>query len=108
MVVVWTLTWFAYLPFMTPAIPGALVLTWLVIARLSVRKQQQRRRTTTVVVAPSEVEWRDSRPNTHGVAFEVSESGNGQTIGSSNRVRREPCAGPTRPLAIRRSPTPLA
>jgi len=56
----------------------------------------------------SEVEWRDSRPNTHGVAFEVSESGNGQTIGSSNRVRREPCAGPTRPLAIRRSPTPLA
>ena len=41
--VVWTLTWFAYLPFMTPAIPGALVVAWLVIARLSVRKQQRRR-----------------------------------------------------------------
>ena len=54
-IVVWTLTWFAYLPFMTPAIPGALVVAWLVIARLSVRKQQQRRRTTTVV-APSAVE----------------------------------------------------
>ena len=38
--VVWTFTWFAYLPFMTPAIPGALVVAWLVIARLSVRKQQ--------------------------------------------------------------------
>jgi hypothetical protein len=45
--VVWTLTWFAYLPFMTPAIPGVLVVVWLVIARLSVRKQQQRRRATT-------------------------------------------------------------
>ena len=55
-IVVWTFTWFAYLPFMTPAIPGALVVAWLVIARLSVRKQQQRRRTTAVVVAPSEVE----------------------------------------------------
>ena len=54
-VMVWTLTWFAYLPFMTPAIPGALVLAWLVVARLSVRKQQQRRRTTRVV-APSLVE----------------------------------------------------
>ena len=48
-VVVWTLTWFAYLPFMTPAIPGALVVAWLVIARLSVRKQQTRRRVTTAV-----------------------------------------------------------
>ena len=55
-IVVWTLTWFAYLPFMTPAIPGALVVAWLVIARLSVRKRQQRRRTTTVVVAPPAVE----------------------------------------------------
>ena len=54
-IVVWTLTWFAYLPFMTPSIPGALVVAWLVIARLSVRKQQQRRRTTTVV-APTAVE----------------------------------------------------
>ena len=54
-IVVWTLTWFAYLPYMTPAIPGALVVAWLVVARLSVRKQQQRRRTTRVV-APSVVE----------------------------------------------------
>ena len=46
--VVWTLTWFAYLPFMTPAIPGALVVAWLVIARLSVRKQQRRRVRTVV------------------------------------------------------------
>ena len=44
--VVWTLTWFAYLPFMTPAIPGALVVGWLVIARLSVRRQQRARRGT--------------------------------------------------------------
>src|SRR3954447_23306759 len=41
---------------MTPAIPGALVVAWLVIARLSVRKAQQRRRPATVVVAPAEVE----------------------------------------------------
>ena len=52
-IVVWMFTWFAYLPFMTPAIPGALVVAWLVIARLSVRKQQQRRRTTRVVAEPA-------------------------------------------------------
>jgi hypothetical protein len=51
-VVVWTLTWFAYLPFMTPALPGALVVAWLVIARLSVRKQQRRR---AAIVVPSAV-----------------------------------------------------
>src|SRR4051812_35062300 len=59
-VVVWTFTWFAYLPFMTPVIPGALVVAWLVIARLSVRKQQLRRRTTRVV-APSVVEPQPAR-----------------------------------------------
>jgi hypothetical protein len=41
--VVWGLTWFAYLPIWAPAAPGALVVAWLVIARLSVRKQQRRR-----------------------------------------------------------------
>jgi hypothetical protein len=50
--VVWTFTWFAYLPFMTPAIPGALVVAWLVVARLSVRKQQRRQ---AVIVVPSAV-----------------------------------------------------
>ena len=62
-IVVWTFTWFAYLPFMTPAIPGALVVAWLVIARLSVRKQQQRRRTTTIV-APTVVEQEPTRAST--------------------------------------------
>ena len=41
--VVWALTWFAYLPIWAPGVPGALVVAWLVIARLSVRKQQRRR-----------------------------------------------------------------
>ncbi len=50
--VVWTLTWFAYLPFMTPAIPGALVAAWLVLARLSVRNQQKRRRPSVVAASP--------------------------------------------------------
>jgi len=45
LVVVWALTWLAYLPIWAPAVPGALVVAWLVIARLSVRKQQRRRRT---------------------------------------------------------------
>jgi hypothetical protein len=35
---VWALTWFAYLPIWAPAVPGALVVGWLVLARLSVRK----------------------------------------------------------------------
>jgi hypothetical protein len=41
---VWGLTWFAYLPIWAPVVPGVLVVAWLVIARLSVRKQQRRRR----------------------------------------------------------------
>jgi hypothetical protein len=43
---VWTLTWFAYLPIWAPGVPGALVVAWLVVARLSVRRQQHRRRRT--------------------------------------------------------------
>ena len=43
---VWAFTWFAYLPIWAPAVPGALVVAWLVVARLSVRRQQARRRTT--------------------------------------------------------------
>ncbi len=52
LVVVWGLTWFAYLPIWAPGVPGALVVAWLVIARLSVRKQQRRRRTRPVESAP--------------------------------------------------------
>jgi hypothetical protein len=44
LVAVWALTWLAYLPIWAPAVPGALVVAWLVVARLSVRKQQRRRR----------------------------------------------------------------
>jgi hypothetical protein len=51
--VVWALTWFAYLPIWAPGVPGALVVAWLVIARLSVRKQQRRRKSRPVV-APVE------------------------------------------------------
>jgi len=40
---VWGFTWFAYLPSWAPAIPGALVVAWLVLARLSVRKASARR-----------------------------------------------------------------
>jgi type IV secretory pathway VirB3-like protein len=76
LVVVWTLTWFAYLPFMTPAIPAALVVAWLVVARLSVR--QQHRRTTTVVApsmvdrAPVEAEPAYSAPRASSVASSPS------------------------------------
>ena len=55
--VVYGLTWFAYLPYMTPALPGALVVGWLVLARLSVRKQQAHRRSLAAgatVVEPVE------------------------------------------------------
>jgi hypothetical protein len=48
LVVVWALTWFAYLPIWAPGVPGVLVVAWLVIARLSVRKQQLRRRVAPV------------------------------------------------------------
>ena len=41
LLVVWALTWLAYLPIWAPGVPGALVVAWLVIARLSVRKQQR-------------------------------------------------------------------
>jgi hypothetical protein len=44
LVAVWALTWFAYLPIWAPGVPGAMVVAWLVIARLSVRKQQRSRR----------------------------------------------------------------
>jgi hypothetical protein len=52
LVVVWGLTWFAYLPIWAPGVPGALVVAWLVVARLSVRKQQRRRPMSRVAVAP--------------------------------------------------------
>ena len=49
LLIVWSLTWFAYLPIWAPAVPGALVVAWLVIARLSVRTQQRARRTRPAV-----------------------------------------------------------
>jgi hypothetical protein len=54
--VVWGLTWFAYLPIWAPGVPAALVVAWLVVARLSVRKQQRRRR---VVPVDSSIEHDD-------------------------------------------------
>ena len=61
--VVWALTWFAYLPIWAPAVPGALVVAWLVIARLSVRKQQQRRRRAPApVVESTPIEERREMP----------------------------------------------
>ncbi len=50
---VWAITWFAYLPSWAPAVPSALVVVWLVVARLSVRRQQARRRRTAPVAARS-------------------------------------------------------
>jgi hypothetical protein len=50
--VVWGLTRFAYLPIWAPAVPGALVVAWLVVARLSVRSQQARRARAPAVAAP--------------------------------------------------------
>ncbi len=44
LVVVWGLTWFGRLPLLAPVVPGVLVVAWLVVARLSVRKQQHLRR----------------------------------------------------------------
>ena len=38
LLVVWAMTWLAYLPIWAPVLPGALVVAWLVLARLSVRK----------------------------------------------------------------------
>jgi hypothetical protein len=49
LVVVWTFTWFAYLPMWAPGVPGAMVVAWLVVARLSVRNQQRGRRSRPVV-----------------------------------------------------------
>jgi hypothetical protein len=56
--VVWALTWFAYLPIWAPVVPGALVVAWLVIARLSVRKQQRGRRVSRPVAESFPVEER--------------------------------------------------
>ena len=64
LLVVWGLTWFAYLPIWAPAVPGALVVAWLVIARLSVRKQQRSRRVSRPAApaqAGADVERQESR-----------------------------------------------
>ena len=56
LVVVWALTWLAYLPIWAPSVPGALVVAWLVVARLSVRKQQQTRRVARPLAIEEEIE----------------------------------------------------
>ncbi len=55
--VVWALTWYAYLPIWAPGVPGALVVAWLVVARLSVRKQQRRRRRTVAALVETAEEF---------------------------------------------------
>ncbi len=59
--VVWTLTWFAYLPIWAPAVPGALVVAWLVVARLSVRRQQRSRRAMVRPAVAPEIEVEEPR-----------------------------------------------
>ncbi len=59
LLVVWGLTWAAYLPIWAPGVPGALVVAWLVMARLSVRSQQQRRVARPATAAPVSI---DSAP----------------------------------------------
>jgi hypothetical protein len=56
--VVWTLDWFAMVPIWAPAVPGALVVGWLVLARLSARKLNVARRPVTRPVAEEVVETR--------------------------------------------------
>jgi hypothetical protein len=57
---VWALTWYAYLPIWAPGVPGALVVGWLVIARLSVRRQQRRRSRRPSAVEPVETTTRQA------------------------------------------------
>ncbi|GAB3994130.1 divisome protein SepX/GlpR [Nocardioides marmoraquaticus] len=55
--VTWALTWFAYLPAITPLWPSLAVVAWLVVARLSVvRMQRTRRSRPAPSVAASPVE----------------------------------------------------
>jgi hypothetical protein len=44
--IVWALTWFAYLPIWAPAVPGAVVVLFLVVARMSVRSMRDRSRSS--------------------------------------------------------------
>lgn len=48
---VWALTWFAYLPALTPLWPSLAVVGWLVVARLSVVRMQRARRARPVAPA---------------------------------------------------------
>ena len=49
---VWTFTWYAYLPIWAPAVPGALVAFWLLLARLSVRRARRARVRPARATAP--------------------------------------------------------
>ena len=81
--VVWTLTWFAYLPIWAPAVPGAMVVAWLVIARLSVRKQQRRRPVARRTVAATAVEH--DRPESSPADTQLGELADEDTIGIERR-----------------------
>ncbi len=52
---VWGFTWFAYLPSWAPAVPSALVVGWLVLARLSVRRARRARRARPAMVPKTSV-----------------------------------------------------
>ncbi len=56
LLVVWALTWLAYLPIWAPAVPGALVVGWLLLARLSVRKVNSGRGMGAAVGTTSEAD----------------------------------------------------
>ncbi len=51
---VWALTWFAYLPAITPLWPSLAVVGWLVVARLSVVRMQRARRARPAPAVPSD------------------------------------------------------
>jgi hypothetical protein len=74
LVVVWGLTWLGHLPIWAPGVPGALVVAWLVIARLSVRKQQRRPRVAPAVShVEEEDEYEYERPEPAAFASNADE-----------------------------------
>lgn len=59
LLVVWAVTWLAYLPIWAPAVPGALVVCWLVLARLSVRNVDAGRGTRPEIDAVDDAHTED-------------------------------------------------
>ncbi len=79
--VVWTLTWFAYLPIWAPAIPGSMAAAWLVIARLSVRSQRRRRVVRARAPAAVEQEAHEAAP----AETQLDELADEDTVGVERR-----------------------